>query len=416
MYAIRSRHAQHRLGRWSVRWLGVLAALASLAVFAFAGAGVAGARNAHAHGHGHHGHHGHGHGHGHHGHHGLGNHGLRGHRGGVYTQRNLVSDLPNVARITDPNLVNPWGLAAGPATPMWVADNGTDVSTLYRGALHGGPPEIVPLVVSIPGGKPTGVVFNPTSDFQLTPGDANTAARFIFASEVGQITAWSPNVPPTTTAVSKVTTAGAIYKGVTLAVTPQGSRLYAADFHGAKIDVFDGAFAPVTLPPGAFTDPNLPAGYAPFNVQELGGRIYVAYAQQDAAAEDEVAGPGKGFVDVYDTGGTLIRRLISDGALNAPWGLVIAPNGFGKFGRDLLVGNFGDGRINAYRLGSGRFDGTLLGRHGQPITIEGLWALRFGNDVFAGPRALVFTAGIDDEQHGLLGTITKGRGHGHGHH
>jgi uncharacterized protein (TIGR03118 family) len=399
MYAIRSRQA---LG----------AVLAALVLFVLAGGGAAAARGHDDHGH--HGtdHHGKPEDHGHH-HAKPDDHG-RHHandRGGVYTQRNLVSDVPGRARLTDPNLVNAWGLAAGPSTPLWVADNGTNVSTLYSGAVHGSPVTINPLVVSIPGGAPTGVVFNPTSDFRLTPSDPNTAARFVFDSEAGQITAWSPNVAPTTTAVSKVTTPGAIYKGIAFAQTAQGSRLYAADFHNARIDVFDGAFAPVTLPPGSFTDPNLPAGYAPFNVQTLGSRIYVAYAQQDASAEDEVAGPGKGFVDVYDTSGQLRKRLVSRGALNAPWGLVIAPNGFGKFGGDLLVGNFGDGRIHAYRLRNGRFDGTLLSGHRRPITIDGLWGLRFGNGTFADPRALIFSAGPDDEQHGLLGTITKGRSH-----
>jgi uncharacterized protein (TIGR03118 family) len=398
MFAIRSRQA---LG----------AALAALALF-LAATGIAVAHgNPHGGNQGNQGNHGHHGNHGNHGHHPKkGNHGKHGalsNRGGVYTQRNLVSDQPGHAQLTDPNLVNAWGLAAGPTSPLWVADNGKDLSTTYTGAVHGSPVALGPFVVSVPGGAPTGVVFNPTSDFQLTPGDANTAARFIFDSEAGQITAWSPNVAPTSTAVSKVTTPGAIYKGIALAQTAQGSRLYAADFHNARIDVFDGSYAPVTLPPGSFTDPNLPAGYAPFNVQTLGSRIYVTYAQQDANAEDEVAGPGKGFVDVYDTTGHLQRRLVSGGALNAPWGLVIAPNGFGKFGRDLLVGNFGDGRIHAYRLRNGRFDGTLLSGRRKPITIDGLWGLRFGNGVTGARNALLFSAGPDGEAHGLLGELRK---------
>jgi uncharacterized protein (TIGR03118 family) len=412
MVAINGRQARgttpHHSGRWSTHWLGVLAALTALALLAFAGGAAAhgtphGGNQGHHQNKPHHGNKGHHKNHGH--------HRAFSNRGGVYTQRNLVSDVPGRARLTDPNLVNPWGLAAGPTSPLWVSDNGKDLSSTYVGAVHGSPVALGPFVVSIPGGAPTGVVFNPTSDFQLTAGDASTAARFIFDSEAGQITAWSPNVAPTTTAVSKVTTPGAIYKGIALAQTAQGSRLYAADFHNAKIDVFDGSFAPVTPAPGSFTDPNLPAGYAPFNVQLLGGRLFVTYAQQDANAEDDVAGPGKGFVDVYDTDGHLLRRLVSGGALNAPWGLVVAPHGFGKFGGDLLVGNFGDGRIHAYRLRSGRFDGTLLSGRRKPITIDGLWGLRFGNGTFADPRALIFSAGPDDEHHGLLGTITKGRGH-----
>lgn len=373
MYAMRSRQARRRLG-----------VLAALALFALCAAVPAAARN-----------------------HGHGN------RSNAFTQRNLVSDVPGRAPVTDPNLVNAWGLAAGPSTPLWVADNGKDVSTLYSGAVNGSPVTINPLVVSIPGGAPTGIVFNPTSDFQLHPGDPSTAARFVFDSEAGRITAWSPNVAPTTTAQTKVTTPDAVYKGLAFASTRQGSRLYAADFHGAKIDVFDGTFAPVTLPPGRFTDSRLPAGYAPFNVQELGGRIYVTYAKQDAMAHDDVPGIGKGFVDVYNTRGQLRRRLIKRGQLNAPWGLAIAPRGFGKLGGDLLVGNFGDGFIHAYDARSGRLRATLSDRRGTPIQIDGLWALRFGNGTFGTPSTLVFSAGPDREQHGLLGQITATKRSGH---
>ena len=238
--------------------------------------------------------------------------------GHTFQQRNLVSDIGGVARITDRNIVNPWGLAAGPTTPLWVADNGTDVSTLYSGAVNGSIPTIVPLVVSIPGGAPTGIVFNPTSGFVVRNGPASAPAAFIFDSEAGKLTAWSPRVPPTTQAQTVASTPGAIYKGLAIASTRKhGTLLYAADFHGAKIDVFDDAFRPLTLP-GAFVDRGLPAGYAPFNIQELGGRLYVAYAKQDADAEDEVAGAGLGFVDVYDTKGRLLKRLVSQGNLNAP--------------------------------------------------------------------------------------------------
>jgi uncharacterized protein (TIGR03118 family) len=325
--------------------------------------------------------------------------------GHTFQQRNLISDIGGVARITDRNLVNPWGLAAGPSTPLWVADNGTDVSTLYSGAVNGSIPVIAPLVVSIPGGAPTGVVYNPTNGFVVHAGSASAPARFVFDSEAGQITAWSPNVPPATQAQVAATTPGAIYKGLAIAATRKhGTLLYAADFHGAKIDVFDDEFAPVTLP-GAFTDRGLPAGYAPFNVQELGGRLYVAYAKQDADAEDEEAGAGLGFVDVYNTRGRLLRRLVSQGQLNAPWGLVLAPHRFGGFGGDLLVGNFGDGAINAYDRRSNHFEGRLANEDGNPIQIDGLWALRFGNGTFGTPDGLLFTAGIADEEHGLLGEI-----------
>jgi uncharacterized protein (TIGR03118 family) len=315
--------------------------------------------------------------------------------GTVYKKRNLVSDIDGVARITDPNLVNPWGLSAGPSTPLWVADNGTDVSTLYSGGVRRSVPTILPLVVSIPGGAPTGTVFNPTSGFAVN----GAPARFIFDSEAGTVTAWNAG----TAAQTVVPSSGAIYKG--LAIATEGTPLlYAADFHNAKIDVFDASFKPVTVP-GGFTDPNLPSGFAPFNVQELAGRIVVAYAKQDEQAEDEVAGPGLGFVDVFDTSGHLLRRLISGGALDAPWGLVLAPRHFGQFSGDLLVGNFGDGAIHAYEPRTGELDGTLTNKDGNPIKIDGLWALRFGNGVFGTPTTLIFSAGIGDEEHGLLGEI-----------
>jgi uncharacterized protein (TIGR03118 family) len=325
------------------------------------------------------------------------------HGGNVYKKRNLVSDIDGVARITDPNLVNPWGLSAGPTTPLWVADNGTDKSTLYSGAIRRSVPVIVPLVVDIAGGAPTGTVFNPTSGFPVN----GSASRFIFDSEAGTITAWNGGTMATTVVPN---TTGAIYKGLAIAGKGKDALLYAADFHNARIDVFDESFAKVTAP-GGFVDPNLPAGFAPFNVQEIAGRILVAYAKQDEEAEDEEAGAGLGYVDVFDTGGHLLRRLISQGQLNAPWGLALAPGRFGAFGGDLLVGNFGDGAINAYDPKTGQFEGTLKNKDGNPIKIDGLWALRFGNGVFGTPTTLIFSAGIADEEHGLLGEIVvKGSG------
>ena len=313
----------------------------------------------------------------------------------VYKKRNLVSDIPGVARITDPNLVNPWGMSAGPATPVWVSDNGTDVSTLYSGAIRRSVPVIAPLVVGIPGGAPTGTVFNPTSGFMV----GGAPARFIFDSEAGQITAWNSGTEAQTVA----TTPGASYKGLALATRGKEAFLYAANFHTGAIDVFDQSFAPVVRP-GSFVDPNLPAGFAPFNVQQLAGRIVVSYAKQGPTGDD-VAGPGNGYVDVFDTSGHLIRRLISQGELNSPWGLVLAPRHFGAFSGDLLVGNFGDGNINAYDPRTGRFEGKLMNRDGNVIEINGLWALRFGNGVIGTPRSLLFTAGIGDEDHGLFGEI-----------
>jgi uncharacterized protein (TIGR03118 family) len=317
-----------------------------------------------------------------------------------YTVTPLVSDQPGVAARTDPNLVNAWGLTASGTSPWWVSDNGTDLSTLYRGD---GTPQA--LVVKVAGG-PTGTVFNPTSGFVLPTGGK---ALFLFDSEDGIVRAWNGAQGTTAIVVKDRSGVGAIYKGLAIADTTVGPRLYAADFHNARIDVFDGSFG---LVPGGFEDSSLPAGYAPFNVQTIGDRIFVAYAKQDEAAEDEVAGQGTGFVDAYDLAGNLLGRVAQHGQLNAPWGLALAPEGFGRFGGDLLVGNFGDGQINAYEeLPNGHFEhrGELRGSDGMPLSIDGLWALRFGNGANAGPTGtLFFTAGPDEESHGLFGSITAG--------
>ena len=327
--------------------------------------------------------------------------------GNAYRQTNLVSDLPGMAQLTDPDLVNPWGLAIGPTSPVWVADNGTGKATLYRGFVGGAPIAKVPLVVSIPGGAPTGQVFNSTPGFVVHSGDASGPALFIFDSEAGLVTGWNPGVPPpppSTQAQVGASVPDAIYKGLAIASTASGTFLYAADFHNARIDVFDSSFNLVHLA-GDFSDDEIPAGYAPFNVQALGGRLYVAYAKQDADREDEVAGPSLGFVDVYSTNGQLLSHLIEHGQLNAPWGLVLAPADFGRFSGDLLVGNFGNGRINAYDPDTGEFLGRLRDEDGRPIEIEGLWALLVGTATTGGPTTLLFTAGIDDEHHGLFGAI-----------
>jgi uncharacterized protein (TIGR03118 family) len=315
-----------------------------------------------------------------------------------YTVTPLVSDQPGMAPHTDANLVNAWGLTAGPTTPWWVSDNGTDKSTLYGGD---GTPRA--LVVDVAGG-PTGTTFNPTPEFLLPTGGK---ALFLFDSEDGVIRGWNGAQGTTAITVKDRSDVGAIYKGLTVASTPAGPRLYAADFHNARIDVLDGSFG---LVPGGFVDPSLPAGYAPFNVQAIGDRIFVAYAKQDEEGEDEVAGQGLGFVDAYDLAGNLLGRVAQHGQLDAPWGLAVAPASFGRFGGDLLVGNFGNGRINAYEeLPNGHFEhrGELRGADGQPLAIDGLWALRFGNDAAAGPAAtLFFTAGPEEESHGLFGSIT----------
>ena len=310
----------------------------------------------------------------------------------------LVSDQAGVAAHTDPNLVNAWGLTASATSPWWVSDNGTDLSTLYRGD---GTPQA--LVVHVAGG-PTGTVFNVTGSFALPTGGR---ALFLFDSEDGKIRAWNGAQGTTAIVVKDRSTEGAIYKGLAIADTGSGPRLYAADFHNARVDVFDGSFG---LVPGGFVDPALPAGYAPFNGQAIGDRVFVAYAKQDEDAEDEVAGQGTGFVDSYDLAGKLLERVAQHGQLNAPWGLALAPDGFGRFAGDLLVGNFGDGQINAYEeLANGHFEhrGELRGSDGKRLAIDGLWALRFGNGGNAGPTGtLFFTAGPDEESHGLFGSIT----------
>ena len=324
-----------------------------------------------------------------------------------YRQTNLVSDIPGVARNTDPNLVNPWGMAATPTSPIWVSDNGADVTTLYSGAIGGSQLLPVPLVVAIPNGAPTGQVFNPSADFSVSNGAFKGAPLFIFASENGSITGWNPGVPapaPSVSAQVGVTVPNAVYKGLAITADARGDFLYAANFHSGTIDVFNGQYQLVNRG-GSFKDSSLPAGYAPFNIQNFGGHLFVTYAKHDAAKHDDIAGAGHGFIDVYNLHGHLLQRLVSRGALNSPWGLAMAPAGFGRFSGDLLVGNFGDGTINAYNPTTGRFIGQLKNEDGNVIAINGLWGLRFGDGVAGTPTTLFFTAGIADEAHGLMGTI-----------
>jgi uncharacterized protein (TIGR03118 family) len=322
-----------------------------------------------------------------------------------FVQTNLVSDVPGWAPIVDASLVNPWGMSFGPTTPVWASDNGADVATLYRGATTGVPFAKVALTVAIPDGAPTGQVFNGGPDFLLS----GVPARFIFASEHGSIDAWRQGLTPATDAVSVATVPGAIYKGLAISTGSGGSWLFAANFHDARIDVFDATFALQNWA-GAFMDDQIPAGYAPFNIQNLGGKLYVTYAKQGPTGDD-VAGIGHGFVDVYDTSGNLLKRLVRHGLLDSPWGLQIAPAGFGNFGGDLLVGNFGDGRIHAYSP-SGRFVGTLLGTNDRPIVLDGLWGLQFGNGVAGTPMTLLFTSGPNGELDGLMGSLTSASGTG----
>jgi uncharacterized protein (TIGR03118 family) len=328
---------------------------------------------------------------------------------GKYKTHNLVSDQAGKADIRDPNLVNAWGLSFGtkPATPAWVADNGTDVSTLYQGDVAGSPVTKVPLTVKIPGGAPTGTVFNGSNSFIIKSGAKQGAANFLFSSEAGKITAWSQTVPPFTKAKTVASVHDAIFKGLAIKKTSKGQRLYATDFHHGKVDVWNGKFKRVHHK-GAFRDRKLPKRYAPFGIDTVKGDVVVTYAKQDADAEDDVAGPGHGFVDVYSPRGKLLQRFASHGALNSPWGIVKAPKGFGRASRDMLIGNFGNGWINAYNPKSGKFIGTLKNSMGKTISIDGLWALEFGNGVIGTPKTLLFTAGPNDESHGLFGDIKPG--------
>lgn len=336
-----------------------------------------------------------------------------------YQQRNLVSDGFIPADHVDPSLVNPWGIAFNPTGVWWINDNHSDQSTLYTGT-----GAINPLVVSIPGaggapgeGSPTGIVFSGSSDFVVSEGLFQGPARFIFASEDGTISGWNPAVPPpapATVAHLAVdnSASGAIYKGLALVNTSAGNRLYATDFHNGKIDVFDGQFHAVTTP-GGFVDHHIPDGFAPFGIANIGGKLYVSFAKQNEDAEDDVAGKHLGFVDVFNSDGVLLKRLIKRGRLNAPWGMALAPANFGRFSNMLLIGNFGDGRINAYDPQNGHFKGILRGPNHHPVEIEGLWGLAFGNGLDAGPtNVLFFTAGPDDEEHGLFGSLMAVSGHG----
>ena len=340
-------------------------------------------------------------------------------RAGGYRQVNLVSNLPHVAPLTDPDLVNAWGLSASPGTdqvpgsPLWVSDNGADKTTLYAGAGASSVTK-VGLVVNIPSGAPTGQVFNTDpGGFVIHDGSGHSgSAVFLFDTENGSIDAWNPGVGATAPGPSTVTEepvtnfANAVYKGLAIAQASDGNTyLYAANFRSGRVEAYNSDFTPVELPGGLFVDRRIPAGYAPFNVQALAGQLYVTYAEQDATLHDDVAGRGHGFVDVFSTDGAFIRRLVTRGMLDSPWGLALAPAGFGRFSGALLVGNFGDGHINAYDPSTGRPLGQLRQANGRPIVIDGLWGLRFGNGNAAKTNELLFSAGPDGEANGLLGKI-----------
>jgi uncharacterized protein (TIGR03118 family) len=341
---------------------------------------------------------------------------------GAYVQTNLVSDLPGLAMHQDQDLKNPWGLSSGPATPIWVSDNNAGVATIYRGdgtkfILNNGTQQVpaveIPAPGNVPGGTPTGTVFNATTDFHVSQNGKSAPSRFLFATEDGTIAGWAPSVNfqsaviavDNSTATDSAGDVGAVYKGLASGSSGGNNYLYATNFRFATVDVLDKDFNQVTLT-GSFSDPSIPAGFAPFGIQNLNGSLFVTYAKQDAAKHDDVKGPGNGFVDVFRTDGTLVGRFASGGTLDSPWGVVLSPASFGSFHEDVLVGDFGDGRINAFTQAGG-FRGQLKSATNAPIQIDGLWGLRFGNGGAGGDTGtLFFSAGINGEADGLFGTLT----------
>ena len=335
-------------------------------------------------------------------------------RDSTFSQINLVSDGFVSAEHIDPNLINPWGVSFPPGGPFWMSDNGAGVTTIYDGngnavTVPGGHTAITiatPMGQTTPA-SPTGQVFNSFgAGFDISQGGKTASSLFIFATEDGTISGWNPNVNAGSSVIAVDHSkggAGAVYKGLAMAQTDDGPRLYAANFRKGAVDVFDQNFKQV----GSFTDPTVPKGYAPFNVQVLDGHLFVTFAKQDAAKHDDVAGPGNGFVDEFDLEGHHMQRVASGGPLNSPWGLAIAPAGFGDFANDLLVGNFGDGTINIFDPKNDHFLGKLDGASGKPIVIGDLWALTPGSGAAGeNPNAIYFTAGLKDEAHGLFGELT----------
>jgi uncharacterized protein (TIGR03118 family) len=345
-----------------------------------------------------------------------------------YLVHNLVADSASItspaADFIDTRLVNAWGLAASATSPFWACDAGTGLSTIYTVNATNATPLGTPNATTQPtvpgaGGTPkgvcTGIVPNlapattPLTFPVTAPGKAAVAAGWIFVTEDGVLSAWASGADATQAFVEMDNSNAAVYKGLAIVTTPV-VQLYAANFKAGTIDVFDAQFKPVTLAGGSFTDSKIPAGFAPFNIWNLGGKLYVAYAKQDANKKFDVPGAGNGYVDVFDTTGKLLQSLVmgsTGSALNSPWGLAIAPASFGKYANDLLVGNFGDGLINAYDPTTGAFAGALQDPSGNNIAIPGLWALIFGNGASGGDKdTLYFTAGPGGQKHGLLGSIS----------
>jgi uncharacterized protein (TIGR03118 family) len=329
-------------------------------------------------------------------------------------QVNLASDIPGMAPVTDPDLKNPWGISLSPTSPLWISNQGTDSSTLYSltpGSSTATKSTAVRVTLPNSVAGPSGQVANTGTGFVLSNGTVSAPAAFIFATLDGHIEAWSPKVDPLIgNTEDKVTVPGAGYTGLAIATTMQGDRLFAADFTKGTVDVFDSAFNQVKTAPWQFRDARLPRGYLPFNTQALNGDIFVTYDKADPATGREAVGPGLGVVDEFSTDGHLISRIASGGALNAPWGLAIAPSSWGSAAGSLLVGNFGDGRINILTKDGGHFAHQVTSQvqvasTGKPFAEPGLWGLLPGTAATGGTDALWFTAGINHEQNGLLGVL-----------
>jgi len=345
-----------------------------------------------------------------------------------YKQTNLVSDIPGEAAVHDPNLVNPWGITRSASSPWWVSDNNSGFSTLYTGAgaiipINGNGTVTIPPPKNAPAGTiaaPTGIVFNGSSDFVL-PAPNSNAAAFIFATEDGTISGWNGG-PSAFLAVDNNDNGsanGAVYKGATSADSNGKRFLYVTNFRAARVEVYDTNFHRVQLSDDAFNpdgdhdgddhdhDQRVPPGFAPFNIQNIGGSLFVTYAKQDAARHDDVGGDGNGYVEIYTPAGKHIGHLEHGDWLNSPWGVVWTPRDFGEFSNTILVGNFRSGWIAAFNGFTRKFIGFVKNPDDSLVTIDGLWSLTFGNGAAAGPSTtLFFTAGLDHESHGLFGTLT----------
>src|SRR5579871_242349 len=331
----------------------------------------------------------------------------------TFRQTNLVSDVPGTAKTTDANLVNSWGMVLGINGGIWISDNRSGKATTYDGT--GTPiPSASPQVVTIPApgsnaGKssPTGIATNDTNGFVITAHGKSAPSIELFATEDGTIAGWNGTLDPTNAVIAvDNSNSGAVYKGLALGFSEAGAFLFATNFHTGTIDVFDSKFQPVS-PQSGFKDPQIPAGYAPFGISAINGDLYVTYALQNSEKKDDAPGPGRGFINIFDTNGNLVKRFTSQGQLNSPWGMAWAPfEGFGAFDNALLVGNFGDGSVNAFDFDSGDFLGSVSDASGMPIQIPEIWALQFGLGVTGtSSSTLFFTAGISDEQHGLFGAL-----------